>query len=302
MRQTANVKGYLFAVSSAGLVGLFTAINKWLLESVPAFTAGAWTYLAAALALLPFALKSGFPKLRLKGTFFGWLAAGSLLGPGLYFCGLKLTTGVEGSLLLNTEAVFTALIALVVFKERMRRWEILAGLLIIGGGLWLAAPERTPDVLSGGAWLGNLLIILGNLGWATENNLGRVLGKDTPPVSLVCIKAFGAAIMMALLAVGSGQPLALGLERIHGVAANGAFSLGLSLAFFYVAMRYIGTARTGLISSSSMLFGVAGSVVWLGEALTLRTLEAGLVMLVGVVGLAWASARKELPHSEMVEV
>ena len=80
-----NPKGYLLAICSAALVGLFTVINKWLLESLPPFTAGAWTYMAAALVLFPFALRAGFPRLRQGRVFLAWLAAGSLLGPGLYF-------------------------------------------------------------------------------------------------------------------------------------------------------------------------------------------------------------------------
>lgn len=287
-----NPKGYLLAICSAALVGLFTVINKWLLESLPPFTAGAWTYMAAALVLFPFALRAGFPRLRQGRVFLAWLAAGSLLGPGLYFWGLKLTSGVEGSLLINTEAVFTALIAMIVFNERMRWHELVFGSLIIVGGLWLAASGGISAILSDGLRAGNLLIILGYLGWAAENNLGRVLGTAAPPVSLVCIKALGAAIMMAVLALISGQPLALPVEKMPGVIASGAFSLGLSLACFYSAMQYIGAARTGLISSSSMLFGIAGSLVFLDEVLTTRGMEAGVIMVFGVAGLAWGVIRK----------
>ncbi|MDP4086872.1 MAG: EamA family transporter [Bacillota bacterium] len=58
MKERKWLLGYGMALASAALVGLFTVLNKLLLvESVPALTAGAWTYFAAGMALLPWALK-----------------------------------------------------------------------------------------------------------------------------------------------------------------------------------------------------------------------------------------------------
>ena len=53
-----------------------------------------------------------------------WLLAGSVVGPSLYFLGLKLTSGVQGILLINLEAVFTATLrgvvaALIFLHERL---------------------------------------------------------------------------------------------------------------------------------------------------------------------------------------
>lgn len=55
--------------------------------------------------------------------------------------------------------------------------------------------------------LGNFLIALGYVGWATENNLWRVLGEDVPAVTLVCLKALVAGIAMAVIATLFGERL-----------------------------------------------------------------------------------------------
>jgi drug/metabolite transporter (DMT)-like permease len=70
---------------------------------------------------------------------------------------------------------------------------------------------------------------------------------------------------------------------VPGIVASGAVSLGLSLALFYIAMRHIGAARTGLISSTSTLWGVIGAVLLIGETLTQKVIIGGIVMLLGVV-------------------
>ncbi len=283
--------GYGAALGSAALVGLFTILNKWLLVAdVPALTAGAWTYFAAGLALLPWALRAGGLRFGRPLVAALWLLAGSVLGPSLYFLGLNLTSGVQGVLLINLEAVFTALLAFALFRERLTPATIAASLAILAGGIWLSWPPSGGSLLAGNV-LGNLLIALGYLGWGTENNLGRLLGEEIPAVTLVCLKALAAALVMAVLALASGQPLAVPWRVVPGIVASGAVALGLSLACFYVAMRHIGAGRTGLISSTSTFWGVLGALLLLGESLTVRVVAGGGLMLLGLAGFAWEAAR-----------
>ncbi len=50
--------------------------------------------------------------------------------------------------------------------------------------------------------------------------------------------------------------------------------------------------RTGLISSTSTLWGVVGALLLLHESLSSRTVAGGVLMLLGLAGLAWESARR----------
>lgn len=285
------VPGYGAALASAALVGLFTVLNKWLLEeAVPALTAGAWTYLAAGVALLPWAVRAGRPRFTRPWVVALWFLAGSIAGPSLYFLGLKLTSGVQGVLMINLEAVFTAFLAFALFRERLTLVTLASGLAVLAGGVWLSWPASGGSLLAGTA-LGNLLIALGYLGWGTENNLGRLLGESTPAVTLVCLKALAAGVAMAGLALAFGQPLTVSWRAVPAIVASGAFSLGLSLALFYVAMRHIGAGRTGLVSSTSTLWGVVGALLLLGETVTLRVAGGSLLMLLGVAAFVWETAR-----------
>jgi len=287
MKQKRPGLGYAAALASAALVGLFTVLNKWLLtEAIPPLVAGAWTYLAAGLALLPWAWRAGGFSLKRPAVVAGWLLAGSVAGPALYFTGLQLTSGVQGVLMINLEAVFTALLAFAIFREPMGGRTVLAGVTIITGGIVMSWPESGGSLLAGHG-LGNLLIACGYLGWGTENNLGRLLGEKTPAVTLVCVKALVAAVVMAVLAVTFGQSLGVSWHVVPGIVASGAVALGCSLAFFYVAMQHIGSARTGLLSSSSILWGVVAALLFLREHLLPLTLIGGALMAGGMLLLAW---------------
>jgi len=285
--------GYLAALGSAALVGLFTVLNKWLLrESLPPLTAGAWTYFAAGLALLPFALHAGGLTFKRPLVVAGWLLAGSVIGPTLYFLGLQLTSGEQGVLMINTEAVFTALLAFVIFHEKVTINTVLASIAIIIGGIIMSWPAAGGTLLAGHT-LGNLLIAVGYLGWATENNLGRLLGENIPSVTLVCFKALVAAAVMASLALLFKQPLAVPSRVVPGIVASGALALGCSLAFFYMAMQHIGSARTGLVSSTSIFWGTLAAIFLLKETLTAVIIAAGLLMILGLAALAWESLKRQ---------
>jgi drug/metabolite transporter (DMT)-like permease len=285
--------GYLAALASAAMVGLFTVLNKWLLvSSVPTLTAAAWTYLAAGLSLAPWAIRHRGLRFKRPGLAACWFLAGSVAGPALYFLGLNLTSGVQGVLMINLEAAFTAFLAFVIFREPLTLVTCVAGLLVLAGGIVVSWPERGASVLAG-TTLGNLLIAIGYLGWATENNLGRLLGEELAAVSLVCVKALAAAVAMSLLALIFKQPLVVPRQVVPGIVASGAIALSSSLAFFYFAMRHIGAGRTGLISATSTLWGVVAALVLLGESLTGKVLAGGFVMLVGLCGFAWETSSVE---------
>lgn len=287
--------GYAAALGSAASVSLFTVLNKWLLtEAVPAMTAGAWTYGAAGVALLPFAFRAGGLRLNRPWLVAGWLVVGAIIGPSLYFLGLKLTSGVQGVLLINLEAVFSAVFAFVLFRERMTAATLWAGLAVVAGGIWMSWPASSGDLLAGHT-LGNLLIGLGYVAWAMENNLGRLLSVSSPAVTVVCIKALAAGVMLAILGLIFHQPLAVSSQVAPVVIGGGAIALGLSLALFYVAMRYIGTGRAGLISATSALWGVVAAMLLLHESLSARVVTGGLVMLVGLLIFAWEAARTPSP-------
>jgi drug/metabolite transporter (DMT)-like permease len=291
MTQRRSGFGYAAALGSAALVGLFTVLNKWLLsEQVPALTAAAYTYAAAGLSLSPWALRARGLNANRPVVIAGWLLAGSVVGPAFYFLGLRLTSGVQGVLMINMEAVFTAFLAFAIFKEGITLITAVAGIAVLAGGMWIAWPTSGGRLLAGHT-LGDLLMAVGYLGWATENNLGRLLGERIPAVTLVCVKSLVAGIAMAVLATMFGQSLVITWKVVPGIIASGAVALGVSLALFYWAMRQIGAGRTGLVASTSTLWGVAASLVLLHEHLSVQVVGGGLLMVAGLVWLACESAR-----------
>ena len=67
-----------------------------------------------------------------------------------------------------------------------------------------------------------------------------------------------------------------------GAAFVGLIGYGLSLVLYVVALRALGTARTGAYYAAAPFIGVGISVLLLGEALSSQLLVAGVFMGIGL--------------------
>jgi drug/metabolite transporter (DMT)-like permease len=208
----------------------------------------------------------------LGAIFFGGVA-----GPVALMFGLTSTSGSTASLLLNLEAVLTAVIAWLVFKENASRRIVTGMAAIIAGGVVLAWPTDGNNSVS---WSGPVLVGLACLCWAIDNNLTRKVSASDA-IFIAGIKGIVAGVVNTTLALLLGATLpsvAIGLATM-GV---GLIGYGLSLVLFILALRGLGTARTGAYFSIAPFVGATVAVTTLGESTGLLFWVAALLMAWGI--------------------
>jgi drug/metabolite transporter (DMT)-like permease len=109
-----------------------------------------------------------------------WLAgailAGGMVAPALLLLGFLTTSASAASLLLNLEAVATAAIAWVVFRENVDRRVATGFACILLGGVLLSLPHRGGLAVSDGA----LLIATACLCWGIDNDFTRKISASDP--------------------------------------------------------------------------------------------------------------------------
>jgi len=117
------------------------------------------------------------------------------------------------------------------------------------------------------------------LAWGLDNNLTRKVSLND---------ASWIAAVKGLVAGGTNLGLALLLGAhlpswpvIGGAMTIGFLAYGVSLTLFIVALRHLGTARTGAYFSVAPFFGALLAVV-MGEPMTLPLLAAGALMAFGI--------------------
>jgi drug/metabolite transporter (DMT)-like permease len=268
-------------VAAALLFGAAAPLAKLLLLQVSPWLLAALLYLGSGLGLALLRRLRREPPVRLPAGEARWLAgavlAGGVLGPVLLMLGLAALPASQASLLLNGEAVLTALLAWCVFRENVDRRIALGMAAIVAGGLVLAWPHAG---VAAGAAHGAWLVLGACLAWAIDNNLTRKVAlADASWIAMVKGLVAGTVNLVLALGLGAAWPP---LASIGAAALLGFFSYGLSLVLFVLGLRSLGTARTGAYFSLAPFFGALLAVLLLGDPLDWPLVIAAVLMGLGV--------------------
>jgi drug/metabolite transporter (DMT)-like permease len=276
--------GIVAAIGAAVLFGLSTPLAKTLVGSMPALLLAGLLYVGSGMGLAALlairAARGGRKRITWPhGNDVWWLlgaiAVGGAIGPYLLMYGLQATDSASASLILNLEGVFTALLAWFVFKENFDR-RIAAGmaLIVIGGVVLSIGPALRAD-----GFAGPLAIAGACLAWAIDNNLTRKVSVHDA-MFIACTKGLFAGTTSVALAYAYGAQMPAAPTALRA-GLLGFFGYGLSLTLFVVALRSLGTARTGAYFSLAPFIGAALAVA-LGAPFTITLMAAGLLMGAGV--------------------
>jgi drug/metabolite transporter (DMT)-like permease len=290
--------GAAAGLAAAALFGFSAPASKRLLPSTDPWMLAALLYCGAGLGMA--IIRAVRPRHRAAGTTppsdhlqradLPLLAAIAVLGGGfgpvLMLVGLTHISGVAGSLLLNLEAVFTMLIAGLVFGERLNGWEAVGAIIVVAGALALSYAAGATDVEP----VGVVATAAACLAWGVDNNLTARLSVRNP-VQIVEVKALAAGIGNLVLSLAAGRSLPA--PSIIGVIlALGFASYGLSIMLDVYALRYVGASREAAYFATAPFAGALAAIPLLGETPSLHEMVGGLLMAAGIVVLVRAGTRR----------
>lgn len=252
----------------------------------PYYTAALRFGSGALVAVLYLLLAGRGPRLVRATAEVGWmvlLGAIGIFGMGtLVFLSAALTTSINGALLLNTNAIFIAVFALLVGERvpRIRFLGLVTGLagcaLIVLSG---ASAQSHPVVNNA---LGSLAALGGAVLWALYTVLGKRLSREYGGPEVAAGTLVFGGLMLAVVAL-LRRP-ALGLELPEALAALylGIFPTAIAMLVWYRALELIDASVLGptqyLAPLGSTLLGWA----LLGEPLSSRFLIGAGAILIGV--------------------
>ncbi|WP_137933402.1 DMT family transporter [Mesorhizobium comanense] len=275
--------GVPLALGSAALFGATPPLSKLLLVSVDPFMLAGLLYLGAGLGLTLYRLLRGAAaaagEAQLTTRDLPWLALaigmGGVVGPVLLMFGLTLNTASSSALLLNLEGLATMAIAWLVYRENVDRRLLFGAFAILAGALLLSWQGE------GVAFnLGALLVAGACLAWGLDNNFTRRISA-TDPVVIAMLKGLVAGVANIGLGFAAGASFPA-MPTIAATAAVGFFGIGVSLVMFILALRHLGTARTGAYYSLAPFIGALLAILMLGEPVTLKLAIAGFLMGIGL--------------------
>lgn len=143
---------------------------------------------------------------------------------------------------------------------------------------------------------GGLIAGAACLAWGLDNNLTRKLSSADPVVTTM-IKGLVAGIVNVGLALSVGSSLP-SIPLIGAATMLGFLSVGVSLILFVLALRHLGTTRTGAYFSLAPFIGAVVAIFLRGEPPTLQLALAGLLMGWGL----WLHLAERHEHEHQHEI
>lgn len=285
MEKTQQRAGHavLWALLAAALYAISTPVSKLLLQDVAPTMMAGLLYLGAGTGMFVLGVvRRGIKQLpreqhltRRDLPYTVGMVLLDIAAPICLMVGLTRTTSANASLLNNFEIVATALIALMVFREKISRRLWLAIGLITLSSMILSFEDASSLQFS----FGSLFVLAACVCWGFENNCTRMMSASDP-LEIVVIKGFGSGLGSLLIALVVGEPLpAPGILPV--VLALGFVAYGLSIFFYVYAQRRLGAAKTSAYYAVAPFIGVLLSRLILRESFTQVFLIALFIMMAG---------------------
>jgi drug/metabolite transporter (DMT)-like permease len=247
-------------------------------------------YVVACVALLiaAFVLEGGLPRLTSRqwaATFV--LGLFGVFSYNLFFMGaLAKLPASRAALIIALNPAITIAISALVLKESLsaRRW---LGVVVALLGVAIVVSRGDLATLgAGGAGLGELYMFAAVTSWALYTILGRKVLSGLSPLAATNYAALWGTLLLGLVAAPAFNTLhtsQFDWPMVLSLLYLGVFGTAVAFVWYYMSVKKVGASTTSIFNNLVPVFGVAISVLVLGEPLLVSMLVGGAVTIVGVL-------------------
>jgi drug/metabolite transporter (DMT)-like permease len=242
-----------------------------------------------ALAVAAFVIERGLPRItRQQAAVTFVLGALGIFAYNLFFMGaLQRLPASRAALIIALNPIVTIAISALVLKERLRarRW---LGVVIALLGVWIVISHGDlVHLASAGVGLGELLMFGAVTSWALYTIIGRrVLAGGLTPIASTNYAALWGTAMLGVVAapqVGELRAAQFDWSMVGALLYLGVLGTALAFVWYYVSIKRCGAAIASIFNNLVPVFGVAISVLVLGEPLLPSMLIGGAIAICGVM-------------------
>jgi drug/metabolite transporter (DMT)-like permease len=247
-------------------------------------------YVIACVALLvaAFTLEGGLPKLSGRQ----WLATFVLglvgvFAYNLFFMGaLTKLPASRAALIIALNPAVTIAISAVVLHERLslRRWAGVA-LALVGVAIVVSRGDFS-SLAGGGVGMGEAYMFAAVISWALYTILGRKVLGGLSPLAATNYAALWGTVLLGIVAApqfDTLHPSQFDARTIASLAYLGVLGTALAFVWYYMSVKKVGASSASIFNNLVPVFGVAISVLMLGEALLPSMLIGGAITIAGVM-------------------
>jgi drug/metabolite transporter (DMT)-like permease len=241
-------------------------------------------YLLAGLTATPLKKKARISEIKRKDwlLILAMSITGAVIAPLLFFSGLAQSKASDTSVLSNAEIIFTVLLAIVFFREKLKPIGYLSIALVIVGVIIITNNLEFSTSILDIKSEGDLLILAAMLFWGLDNNISKIVSQRIDAARLIQLKsAIGGSCLFAIVLL-LGIPINITLAEVPNIILLGVVGFGISYFFFLNSLKRIGTVRTMVIYSTSAIFGLFLAAIFLHESIGMYQVVAITMMFAGI--------------------
>jgi len=295
--------GYYFIILAAALAALIHVISKPMLDGgnsqleINPIVMAFLIYFICGIFFTPLVKKSSVVSrfTRKDVLFMALIGIAEVSALITYFYGISTSTAVNASIFSNSEIIFSLVIAMMVFKERLRIKECIPFSMIIIGMMIIPIGNDLyqNDLSLGSLVTGDLLIIFSGLLYAVDITLCKYIGERFDVKKTVQITSFICAAITISIIVLFQIPMDVELVQLPSILIMSIIGTGMSTLFFLMGLKLIGAVRTVLLYSTMSMFGILFSGLILSEVITPVDIFSTMLVFAGIFLLRNKLAGKE---------
>ena len=277
---------YLLVTASAFFWGANFVLAGPILADLPPLWAAAMRFVLGAVLMFTIA---GVRREKLLGLLKRHAAVYLLLGAvGIggfnlfFFYALKSTSANSAALIMATNPLLTALLAVALLGERLTNRHLVALPLALIGVAVVISQGNMHKLESLNFARGDLLMLAANLCWALYNVLVRRFMPQGSAIANTSWVMAAGAILLAAVALGSDTHVsALDDKAALAMAVMVIGGTVLAYVFWGVGIARLGAARTAIFVNLVPVFAMLVGV-FMGTLPSAAQIAGGLIVLGGV--------------------
>jgi drug/metabolite transporter (DMT)-like permease len=233
----------------------------------------------------------------IKGVPFprGYLLLGLALMGGIgyvgqalsYFTALTLIPAGLVALLLYLYPAIVTILAVIIFKETLSKWKIIALLFALGGTVFTIGPA------GGGQFLGVVFGLSAAFIYSVYILVGSKITKHVTAIQSSSMVIVSAAIVSGGLMSIQGPAFPATTPGWASVIAIALISTILAIMTFFAGLGRVGATNASTLSTVEPVVTVTLAAMVLGETISIMRVLGGTMIILAVIILA----RSEAPRA-----
>lgn len=285
----SKTKGVVLFLTQAFTVSLTLAIVRFAIKDINIYTMTFIQNSMAALMLLPFIIKAGLPAMKTKRiglhivrNVFG------LAGVSSFYYGITKIPLNEATAISFTAPLFTTLAAMLILKEKPRRYRVIGMFISFAGALIVLRPTGDFDM--------NIFFIIGSvflMGFVQV--FIAQLNKTEPPLRIIFYMVYLSIFMVTPFAIFNWQT-----PHWQNIAWICLLCCIVYINLFGLVLAYRNAEINVLmpLDFARLIYTAVIAYLLFDEKITMPIVLGSVVILAGIV-YALHNERKELKVPEL---